>query len=516
MDFSWLTEYIKSFLNSGSSSISNLKKLFAVLLLSSAVIYAGIKAKTEGLESPEGTEEELIDELIDELVPEEQEIISSEDSYEQCKSNTLPSFINVSMTWGGPENMEALSAFKALSPPSVIITSAGSAANSVPPSPLIDPNKERGSKEFGAILVGSVDPYGDRSYFSQQGEEVAIVAPSNYQISTLDGEGNYKKFSGTSGAVTLVTGSLAGFSQLAGYQPTAEEAKILLESTAIPLKTSNTDPRMNGAGMVNAYKLGMVGKRLKEECGEDINCFKNKIVQDSTYEFPEDEGLFEAVEEAFPECSADKCLERSDSCTDKEAVFKRLRKAAFLNPSSNKEMWRYLSCIYASSGFPDNARGMRNIYNALLGASPAETFRDRIIPYIDRSCNVDEDCILVPKCSFNFGEQKYYSDSVSLTPANKDYVTECQGPALCNGKCRCGSEEDSDMYSQSLFGGCFRPEQVDNLESCTSPVPITLRTRCVSSQCVKVEYYHDDTLINDNVTPESKQREPDQGGSGQR
>ena len=131
MDFSWLTDYIKSFLSSESSTLINLKNLLIALLVSSAVIYAGIQVK-QGLESPEDIEEFLEEELVEEQAsdedsPEEQEIISSEDSYEQCKSNTLPSFINISTTWGGPENMESLSAFQALSPPSVIITSAGSA-----------------------------------------------------------------------------------------------------------------------------------------------------------------------------------------------------------------------------------------------------------------------------------------------------------------------------------------------------------------------------------------------------
>ena len=493
MNFSWLIEYVKSFLNSGS--LSTLKNLLAVLLVSSAVVYAGIKAK-QSLDSSgdeESSEEQVLHEAI---LPEEQEIISSEDSYSQCKSNTLPSFINVSTTWGSQENMAGLSAFQALSPPSVIVTSAGSAANSVPPRYNVDPNKERGSKEFGAILVGSIDPYGNRSYFSQQGEEVAIVAPSNYQLSSADREGNYKKFSGTSGAAALVTGSLAGFSQLAGYQPTAEESKILLEKTAIPLRTSNADPRMNGAGMVNAYKLGMVGKRIKEECGDDIYCFKNKIREASTYEFPEDEGLFEAVEEAFPECSADKCLERSNSCTDKEVVFKRLRKAAFLNPSSNKEMWRYLSCIYASSGFPDNARGMRNIYNALLGASPAETIAERNGQYVDISCNTDEDCILALPCYFAFNTNTYnnYGNNewMYLRAVNKNYFTECQVPALCNGKCRCGNEEQMSIFS--------------NVES--QRINIIFRSQCVNSKCVRKHYF-----------PEQDQVEPDipgEGGSGQR
>ena len=107
-------------------------------------------------------------------------------------------------------------------------------------------------------------------------------------ISTTNKYGYYQKFSGTSGATPLVTGALAGFTWMSGYQPTGAEAKALLKKTAIPLRLSNEDPQMNGPGMLNAYKLGMVGKRLKEQCGEDIYCYKNKIQDSATYEFLED------------------------------------------------------------------------------------------------------------------------------------------------------------------------------------------------------------------------------------
>ena len=125
-----------------------------------------------------------------------------------------------------------------------------------------------------------------------------------------------------------MTGSLAGFEWLAGYHPTAEEAKILLEQTAILTPHSNENPRMNGVGMVNAYKLGMVGEEFKRLCGTDISCFKKMIRSPAAYKFPEDLGLEEAVEQAFPECSQT-CGKNVTTCADKGVVFKRLRKAAF-------------------------------------------------------------------------------------------------------------------------------------------------------------------------------------------
>ena len=143
------------------------------------------------------------------------------------------------------------------------------------------------------------------------------MAPSDYYITSADEGGNYKQFSGTSGATPLVTGSLAGFEWLSGYHPTAEEAKILLEKTAILTQHSHDKPRRNGVGMLNAYKLGMVGKRLKEKCGDDIYCFKNMIRKDSTYKFPEDKDLSQAVEQAFPECNQTCGDNVESSCADK-------------------------------------------------------------------------------------------------------------------------------------------------------------------------------------------------------
>ena len=515
-----LLEYSKSIMKSSVNILNNLmghvvksqdpkvqalKTTLSALILSAGAIYAGIQVKQFVSASDSSTVETQQTEDIQsagrDVASESPSIVSSYNSYKQCKSDNLPNYINVSMTWGN--SMTALEAFKALTPPSVIVTAAGNQAGAPHNKKFVDENKVEGSKQFSAIIVGSVDPYGDRSVFSQQSEEVAIMAPGDESLVTTDENGNSIRFGGTSGSTALVTGALTGFSWLSGYQPTAEEAKILLEKTAIPLKLSNEEPQMNGPGMLNAYKLGMVAERLKELCGEDINCFKLKLEEDSTYQFEEDERVLELVELAFPECSADKCLEKRESCQDVSQIFERLRKAAFLNPE-NKDYWRYLSCVYASSGFPDNAKGMRNIYNGLLGADPAEMAEDRVNTYVDQSCQVDSDCSYVPKCLFDHKKKEYYSHEAFFTPANKDYITECQGSVLCEGACRCGSDKrERDAYKYVLDDQGNKQFTLTNM-----------RLRCVDSQCVEEEVAAPSE--EEGLATESREQESLGSTSGQR
>ena len=371
-----------------------------------------------------------------------QGIVASENSYEQCRANVLPSFVNVSLTWSGSAYGRAL---QSLSPPSVMVVAAGNKH----PEP-IRLEKVEASKDFDAIIVGSMAPDGRRSDFSHEHEEVHIMAPSDYYQNSADKYGNRQNFGGTSGAAPLVTGSLAGFEWMAGYHPTAEEAKILLEKTAIPTLAANKEPRLSGVGMLNAYKLGMVGKRLKQTCGKNISCFKEMIQKDVAYVFPEDKGLLQAVNSVFPQCSHNQCnASSSQTCEDKAAVFKRLRKAAFLNPSKG-ELWRSMACIYNLSGFTKNAQGAMSTYKATFGNFDMSLYA---------SCQVDADCIHVPSCS------RTSSGQAVLLPANKSYVAECQGAVLCNNKCRCGNQEQGLLtQQQNIFG--------------------LKKAYCVNSQCV--------------------------------
>ena len=385
---------------------------------------------------------------------------------EQCKANTLPSFINHSLSW--PDNNGIISeAFESLSPPSIIVTAAGNDR-----SKPVSRTTVNMSKNANAIVVGSIAPDGNISDFSAPHEEVHILAPSDRHLISANEDGSRKSFSGTSGATALVTGSLAGFEWLSGYHPTAEEAKILLEKTAIPTLSANDNPRRDGVGMVNAYKLGMVGKLLKEACGTDVSCFKEKIKDDSTYDTSSSipSSLLTEVEEAFPQCSSTMCRNTSTAvCRDKSEVFKKLRKAAFLKPE-DKNLWRMIACIYESNEFSENASGAMSTYRALF-----ETTSDT---YIDKSCTSNADCAYVPHC----GHYEQSGDLMYLV-ANKNFVMECQGKILCNGGCRCESTEEYASASDSN-------------------VIVVRQARCENSVCV------DSTTRRNKVQSQTNQAPP--------
>ena len=255
-----------------------------------------------------------------------------------------------------------LDAFSSISPPAVWIVASGNMYKYFGDHKNIDSVDRALSEKLDVILVGSLSPDGLVSNFSQEGEELHILAPSDKYIVSRPRRW-YEQFGGTSGAAPLVTGSLSGFEWLSGYHPDSEESKMLLEKTAIPTIHSQYEkPRKNGVGLLNAYKLGQVAKRLKKKCGTDKACFKEALRADATYQFPIDDVLFKELSFIFPNCGLEGADSQSNiaSCEDKERVFNRLRKAAFLNPSK-KELWQILSCIYASNGFTENALGLRMI-----------------------------------------------------------------------------------------------------------------------------------------------------------
>ena len=277
-----------------------------------------------------------------------------------------PHYINNSMNWGESEDIYEV--FKELSSSGVsksivVLTSGNNFPN------RLDDLKSKASQDFDVILVGSFSPKGFVSEFSQSGEEVSILAPSDDWLTSVDQKGEYRRFEGTSGATPLVTGSLAGFEWLSGYHPTAKEAKILLEKTALPTLNSFEKPRINGAGLLNAYKLGEVAKRLKEKCkakAEAVSCFKEEILKDELYRFAEDKSLKRDMGRLFPSCSVGKesgDLSVVSSCEEKKEVFKRLRESVLLSP--NREFLKSLSCIYKEGGFAQNAEVLDRLAMAL-------------------------------------------------------------------------------------------------------------------------------------------------------
>ncbi len=275
-----------------------------------------------------------------------------------------PAFINSSMGW--LYSADIYEVFEVLSPPAVVITSSG---NFFPQQGSDMAKKSKASKNFNTVIVGSFAPTGFVSDFSSSNKEVHIIAPSDRWISSAEEDGRYAKFGGTSGAVSLVTGSLAGFEWLSGYHPTGKEAKILLEKTAIPTLSSHEEPQVNGAGLVNAYKLGEVGKRLKKKCVSNVSCFKEEILNEENYHFDLDKNLSGDLNRAFPACARTSqstgALSSAVSCAEKGKVFKKLRQAILLNPLESRGLLENLSCIYRRGGFSQNAEVLDKLILAL-------------------------------------------------------------------------------------------------------------------------------------------------------
>ena len=281
-------------------------------------------------------------------------------------SGNFPSFINNSMRWGGYIIEEGQSIYKSMSrmcPPSILVQAAGN--DYMEGSPSLYPIESKFSKNFDSIIVGSLSPHGVVSEYSQEGEEVHILAPSDYYITSADNDGKYEKFSGTSGAAPLVTGSLAGFEWLSGYHPTAKEAKLLLEKTAIPtIHSVFEDPKKNGKGMLNAYKLGRVAQRLKDKCNDNHQCFTDEIKNPENYQFSVSQSVLDNVRSAFPKCSDSVEDVQETDCSFKKSAFKKLRQAVLLD-TTNVELWKQLQCIYNQEGFSENASAVETTLWAL-------------------------------------------------------------------------------------------------------------------------------------------------------
>ena len=277
-----------------------------------------------------------------------------------------PSFINNSMGWG--KDIFIYKAFASLTSYSILVIAAGNASFA-----FLEPQQKAAAEHLGAIFVGSLSPMGLVSDFSTEGEDVFILAPSDEYLSSADNKGNLVTFGKTSGAAPLTTGSLGAFEILSGYHPTSDEVKILLEKTAFPtLSSQYQKPRQNGVGFLNTYKLGQVGKKIKAKCGEDANCsidIDEEIGRSDIYQFSVDSmSVLKQAHQSFPECVLTPVISsrQTVSCNEKKKAFNNLRKAAFLE-TSNKELWKTVSCIYKSSGFTKNSEALDMLVATLSG-----------------------------------------------------------------------------------------------------------------------------------------------------
>ncbi|MCM2278267.1 MAG: S8 family serine peptidase [Oligoflexia bacterium] len=201
------------------------------------------------------------------------------------------------------------------------------------------------------ISVGSISPLGLTSRFSSEGPQIAILAPSDeFEASSYAGADTM--FSGTSGAQPLVCGALANvLSILPGMK--FQEAKILLEKTAIPTDNARQVPRKNGAGMVNALALVKVAQRLAPGWPES----RARIAKDpSLFDFREEAAAdFErgrALLEATQRPQLDRC--------ERKRGWNLVRRAFFLDPASG-EARKTMAQFYRAAGYVGNAQFLESL-----------------------------------------------------------------------------------------------------------------------------------------------------------
>ena len=314
----------------------------------------------------------------------------------------------------------------------------------------IDIYTQLAAKDYGAIIVGSVDATADKSDFSQSGDSVYIMAPGNDIIIRND-KGEFYSVDGTSFSTPITSGALGGFILSSGYRPTKDEVKALLKKTAIPHHAGQG----NGVGVVNAYKMMRVGKRLYERCrgSKEMFCFGNNISDPNLYNFEVDPNLVATSERVFPQCSSNvnSVRECSYNCEKKKNMLKKLRKAFLLNPKDN-DLSEQLACIYSSYGYVDTGK-------AFLGRDGYKKLR---APFV---CHQDEDCVLIRKsssmqadsCNDNScllvtsqkAQDPWFSVSaVTKAEAEQEYIAG--RVEICNGSQWCTARQTGDSQCSNI------------------------------------------------------------------
>ncbi len=209
---------------------------------------------------------------------------------------------------------------------------------------------------YEQILVGSLAPQGYVSSFSQQGNAVTVLAPSDYWIQSIAG-GKQQTFGGTSGSSPLVKGALDNvLAQVPGL--TTKQLKKMIKNTAIEVVANETEGHWkynNGVGMINAYKLAKVASKLRQmtenlKGDARTNHIEKLISSKELYSFERD---------AKQKYQSGTKLLKSDLCTDKIKGFGLIREAYFLN--QDEGVRKKIVDIYEDNGRDVNAEFFKSI-----------------------------------------------------------------------------------------------------------------------------------------------------------
>ena len=202
-----------------------------------------------------------------------------------------------------------------------------SAAGNVHPEP-IEVGKRKLAEEI--IIVGSSDPTGHASSFSQRGKEEVIRAFSDEHVQTIGVEaGVFIDFGGTSGAAPQVVAALADVLSIV-HILNRDEAATLLRRTSVVSSYGDE------VGTLNRYKMLRVAHRLMERGWPTA---KAALHDDRVYDFSDEARALTAA---------------SFSAATPDEAFIQLRQAFFLDPN-NSQTRTLLAAIYRQAGYEAEA-----------------------------------------------------------------------------------------------------------------------------------------------------------------
>jgi len=152
------------------------------------------------------------------------------------------------------------------------------------------------------IAVAAVTDYGTRSWYSEDGANILVAAPSNggeSGITTTENGGGYtNSFGGTSSATPLVSGIVALILE-ANPALTWRDVQHILANSARKNDVSDSDWQVNGAGhdINHKYGFGVIDAGLAvtlaenwENVGPEVNWSSTEIILDTT--IPDDDSQY--------------------------------------------------------------------------------------------------------------------------------------------------------------------------------------------------------------------------------
>ncbi len=180
-----------------------------------------------------------------------------------------------------------------------------------------------------AIIVGSSNIYGFMSDFSQLGDSVDILAPSDTYVQTSWEKGWYEGFGGTSGATPAVTAALANAIHFLPFL-NLKQSRSLLKLTATPTVLGKATP-----GILNAVRLVEAARRLAKVC-TDGDCLDKYLAPSDDKQRQDATLLFDMSSLAKDVETEAQTQLKSDQCNNQRDGFRLLRKAFLLDPTESR------------------------------------------------------------------------------------------------------------------------------------------------------------------------------------